>query len=184
MDEITELVLNAQNGNESALEILLKKFEPLINSVSKKYSNMCFSDTKENEEFISESRLAFYKAVSTYDVSRGGATFGLYAKRCIENKLISCVRKLNSKKRRKSEEIANDSVESPQDALIRRENEKKLLEISDKILSKYEKKIFLLYLRGNKPRDIVKIAGKDKRSVDNALYRIKSKLKREIKYDT
>ena len=181
MDEMTELVLNTKNGSESALSALLKKYEHLINSISKKYSDMCFSNTKENEDFFQESIIAFNNAITTYDIERCNITFGAYAKICIKNRLISCVRKANSKKRKVREETTDNSVISLQDTFIMREQEKKMLSISKNVLSEYEKKIFLLYLKGNKPRDIVKITGKGKRSVNNALYRIRAKLKQEIK---
>ena len=180
MDEMTELVLNAKNGSESAFKALLKKYEHLINSISKKYSDMCFSNTKENEDFFQESIIAFNNAIATYDIE-GNITFGAYAKICIRNRLISCVRKSNSKKRRNRDNITKDNQISPQDTLIFKEQEKKMLALSEEVLSEYERKIFLLYIKGNKPRDIVKMTGKGKRSVDNALYRIKTKLKREIK---
>ena len=57
------------------------------------------------------------------------------------------------------------------------------LEDNEKViseLSSYEKSVLMLYLNGHSYREIGLALNKSEKSVDNALYRIKSKLKKLI----
>jgi RNA polymerase sporulation-specific sigma factor len=69
-------------------------------------------------------------------------------------------------------------LENPQDALIVRELEKKLFSLAKDRLSPYEKKIFGYYLAGERAKEISKKVTRSEKSVNNAIYRIKAKLKR------
>ena len=161
MDEINELIAEAKNGNGEAFEKICKKYAGLINSMSRKYSDMCQSHGTENEDFLQA-----------------------YARVCIRNRLISCIRMLNSKKRRKSELGKEYSDDSLQDDVLKRELGEKMMRLADDKLSPYEKKIFALYAEGLRAKEISGRTGKSEKSVNNAIYRIKSKLKRTVKDDT
>jgi len=50
----------------------------------------------------------------------------------------------------------------------------------EKELSSFEKQVLDLYLTGMKYSQIARVLGKDDKSTDNALQRIKAKLKRAI----
>ena len=50
----------------------------------------------------------------------------------------------------------------------------------EKELSSFEKQVLDLYLTGMKYTQIAKVLGKDEKSTDNALQRIKNKLKKLI----
>ncbi|MGM9665710.1 MAG: sigma-70 family RNA polymerase sigma factor [Eubacteriales bacterium] len=184
MDEINELIAEAKNGNGEAFEKICKKYAGLINSMSRKYSDMCQSHGTENEDFLQEAKMAFYKATMTYDAGEKNVSFGAYAKVCIRNRLISCIRMLNSKKRRKSELGKEYSDDSLQENVLKKELGEKMMRLADDKLSPYEKKIFALYAEGLRAKEISGRTGKSEKSVNNAIYRIKSKLKRTVKDDT
>ena len=179
MDENVSLVVMARAGDESAFEELLRKYQGLLVSMSKKYSDMCQEPLRENEDFLQEAKIAFFNAVNTYDEKQNRA-FGAYAKVCIRNKLISCVRVLNSKKRKKSIDLSvrdNDDT-SIQEKAISKERKKELYQIARQHLSRYEYLIFEMYSSGQKAKEISAKIGKSEKSVNNAICRMKSKLSR------
>ena len=104
-------------------------------------------------------------------------TFGAYAKKCISNRLISLVRKNKSQKRKRGELKITSSVPSPDDVYLTKELGTKLLALAENSLSPYEKKIFVLYLDGKRASEISKHVGKSEKSVNNAIFRVKAKLK-------
>ena len=128
--------------------------------------------------------LALYKAVQTYDPECGkDISFGLYAKICINNALISILRKYKSEQRRqkrareKAEKVSND----PLYELINAENENELYSVIRAELSDFEKEVFDLYIVGKSAREIAERLGREEKSVSNALYRMKVKIKGLLK---
>lgn len=177
MEDILELVEKVRGGDGVAFEALLSKYDALLKSMAQKYSYMCSTSSRQYDDFMQEGKMAFYNAVLTYK-SEIGVTFGAYAKACVKNKLVSCVRAINSQKRQKrSDSKENIDLENPQDALLMRELEKKLFSLAQDCLSAYEKKIFAFYMKGERAKEISLKIGKSERSVNNAIYRIKVKLK-------
>ena len=73
------------------------------------------------------------------------------------------------------EEILQDDIASPEQLLIEKEKFKEFKEQ----LSNMEKKVLQLYLEGNNYTSIARMLGKSDKSIDNALSRIRQKLKRK-----
>ena len=69
---------------------------------------------------------------------------------------------------------------SPEEMVIDRENVKNLERTIEKELSTFEKEVLDLHLTGMGYAQIAKVLGKDEKSADNALQRIKGKLKKVI----
>ena len=65
---------------------------------------------------------------------------------------------------------------SPDDEIIERENYEEILTKIKRALSPLELKVLTLYLKGNSYQTISKMVGKNTKSVDNSLHRIKNKL--------
>lgn len=181
MDELVKLILSARNGNEYSFALLCEKYKMLINSLSKKYSNMCADEQVELEDFLQESKIAFDKAISTYDIN-SNITFGSYAKVCIRNGLVSLLRKCRSKKSRK-EEFNEEEIgdETALDSIAKRELRQQLLQHAEGLLSPLEKKIFMMLCAEMSIKEISKSINKSIRSVNNAIYRARRKLKKEFK---
>lgn len=181
-NNVTELIIKARNGDDSAFECLCNTYNALIDSMAKKYSEMYPDKNLVNEfkdDFLQEAKLAFYNAVLNFNISEGKVTFGAYAKTCIRNRLVSYLRKAGCKKRQKI--ISGDSIvgETPQDTVIQRELEKKLLTLAETVLSNYEMRILKMYVSGAKTKEISAKIGKNEKSVYNAIFRIRSKLKKQ-----
>ncbi|MBQ4510846.1 MAG: sigma-70 family RNA polymerase sigma factor [Clostridia bacterium] len=187
MNEITELLIKVRNNDDSAFEILCGKYNALIDSMSKKYSEMYPGEvdiSSIRDDFSQEAKLAFYNACLKFNIENDKVTFGAFAKTCIRNRLVSYLRCASSKKRRKSKSNDEDNTKSLQDTVIQRELEEKLISLAEKVLSNYELRIFRMYARGAKAKEISAKIGKDEKSVNNAIFRIRSKLKKQSNLDT
>jgi RNA polymerase sporulation-specific sigma factor len=187
MDEINQLLIKVRDNDDSAFEILCKKYTALIDSMSKKYSEM-HPDNSDmgsiRDDFSQEAKLAFYKACLNFDIDNGKVTFGAYSKTCIRNRLVSCLRRASSKKRQKIKDNDEGVSESLQDTVVKRELEEKLISLAEKVLSNYELRIFKMYAHGARAKEISAKIGKDEKSVNNAIFRIRSKLKKQSNIDT
>ena len=72
---------------------------------------------------------------------------------------------------------AADATSDPAFRLIERENEEALRELIARNLSDFEKQVGENYLAGKSSKQISEEIGKSERSIDNALYRIRKKLR-------
>ena len=177
------LLVAIKNGDKAAFDKLLEKYEPLILSECAKVL-VKFPDFKEDEEEMrQEGRLALYKAVMAYE-ENGDVTFGLYAKICIKNRLVSYLRKLRTARRRAAKIAAakpnSDSSSSAEVFFWALEKSEKLKKILDEEASQYEKKVFLMYLKKTPYVQIADALGKSVKSVDNAITRVKAKIKKRL----
>ena len=178
---VSSLIAAVKNGDKVAFEQLLESYEPLIGAecsgVLSKFPD--FSD--EEEEMRQEGRLALYNAAMAYE--EGQVTFGLYAKICIHNRLISYLRKLRTARRRQARILSqgSSSVSKVTEAeLLFSDDTKGFKKIFDEVTSPYEKKVFLMYLDKMSYAEISAAVGKPIKSVDNAIARVKSKLKKRL----
>ena len=177
--DINGLLKEARGGNDSAFSELLEIYEPLLLSMVAKYS-LEYGESDDKEDLLQDLRVAFYKAVRGYDSDRSTVEFGLYARICPKNALISRYRL----KKGHSVEILpiEDAVgiystEHPGDGVIENESFQAVQSLINSNLSDYEKSVWNLYLDGDSPKQIAKRLGKDAKSISNALSRIRAKLR-------
>jgi len=181
--EIKELILSAQKGNESSLNELISKYEPLMSSLLTKYSSIAVYND-DREDIKQEMLIVFCNAAMKYDLTQSEVDFGLYAKICIERSLISQIRA--AKRRLKIESVAiGDGLdigdtEDPSAKIIEAENIREILSLINKSLSEYENKVWNLHLSGLGSADIANEMNRDVKSIDNALFRIRAKLRRAL----
>ena len=179
-EKLYELISRARDGSLEALNELKGMYAPLIESQIQKHmlDDMTAQDLVDIRE---ESLIIFCNAVCNYDPS-AGVEFGLYAKICIENGLISFVRSYFRRKKRSvlPLERAEGSVESPNflQSIVDEENAAELVRAISTRLSNYENRVWWMYVSGMSVSDIsVALGGADPKSVSNAIYRIRKKLK-------
>ena len=80
------------------------------------------------------------------------------------------------------DEIFSDNSTSPEDLVIEQEKFKEFMEKLDDKLSKMERNVLNMYLNGDNYLQIAQIMNKEPKSIDNALQRIRQKI-RTLKYD-
>ena len=178
---MSNLLDSVKNGDKLAFEQLLEDYEPLIaaecTSVVAKFPD--FAD--EAEEMRQEGRLALYKAAMAY--KDGEVTFGLYAKICIKNRLISYLRKLRTAKKRQAKISAHPvGIRAEQSAacFLRSDDGKVYRELLEGLTSPYEKKVFCMYLDKMSYADIAASLGKSVKSVANAIARVRAKIRAHV----
>ena len=180
--DILPLLAHAKEGDQAAFDTLLAQYTPLIEHrlaiARTRRSDILPEDEKDLRQ---EAHLAFYRALLAYNADQHEVSFGLYAKICIENALISALRKI-----RPAEEtidydtltaIPADSREDPSQRLREQEDYEALCHRIARALSPFENAIWQRYIAGMTAPDIARQLGKDTRSIHNAIYRIRNKLR-------
>lgn len=189
-----ELISYAISENsEDAMDLIYKKYEPLIIAFSKKMLPFC-SGGLEMNDLIQEGRLGLNNAINRFDENKN-ITFYTFARTCIERKIISAVlatRRLKHKILNESVSIEtkhNDSEHTyadyflkdesndPEKLLIETEREKSLSGLIKDQLTNFELQVFELKLGQFTYDEISSILDKNNKAVDNALQRIKTKLR-------
>jgi len=169
----TDLIPAAKAGDDAAFSELCREYAPLIDSMTTKYGRFLEEAGEGREDLRQEASVAFYRALVTFDTTQSKVSFGLYAKICIRNRMVSLLRRARSRKKKKPRKEEIPSVGSQN--LIDREA---LLSLADCVLTNFEKTVFFHYVNGKSYRDIALSLGVPVKSVDNALFRAKSKLRR------
>ncbi len=175
-DAQLDLINAARAGDEGAFEALLEVYEPLIDAMSRSFATAS-DDSESGEDLRQEACIALYKAVQSYDSTQDEVSFGLYAKLCVRNRLISYTRKL---RRRESVLPLEERIKTEEDVaqgVVAEEAYMELYRRIEAILSPYENHVWWLYLSGQTTGAIAAKLGKDERSVQNAIYRIRKKLR-------
>lgn len=183
---LQSLIRAAQQNDDNAFEELLNRYTPLIESVTLQFATQNTS-SQDREDLRQEAILGFYKALTRFDTEQNEVQFGLYAKECIRNRLISYMR--TEKKRVRvfpleTEESADiaDAEQDPVNRLVEQENYLALYDQICRSLSPYENRVWWMYLSGRTAAEIGNQLGKDARSVQNAVYRIRRKLRAVLPY--
>ena len=190
-----QLVKMAQEGSETAEEILIEKYKRLAKGKAKIY----FIVGAEAEDVVQEGMIGLYKAIRDYDVEKE-TVFRSFASVCIDRQLYNAVKGANRLKNsplntyisldipvdaRGNEENGAATlgemlewvgVSNPEDILIDRERVGKIEQYIRQNLSEFEQKVVNLYVDGMNYQQIAKELEKTPKSIDNALQRIKKKL--------
>ena len=178
--ELENLLLNIRRGSDEAFEALLENYLPLVDSMSDKYARKIdFDDLGSlTQEFRQEARLALYKAALSYEIGNDGVSFGLYAKICIRNAMVSELRKLASSERKKRKAAMNAKVAGDEpDGIEEKMSLLEILKSADCGLSEYEKEVIGMVLNGRSVAQIAAETGKSAKSVSNAVFRAKRKVR-------
>ena len=190
-----ELLDYIAEGNEDANNIIIKKYEPLINKIAIKMLPFCKNNGLEKSDLIQEGMIGLNHAIERYQ-EKEDVLFYTYAKKCIERKIISVVIASNRNKNRiLNESISYDDDEnlllkfiksqtpSPEEEILNLELEEDLFIRIKSVLTDLEEQVFSLLISGFKLKEIAEILDKDYKSIDNAIQRIKNKIKNSFNED-
>lgn len=189
-----EIVMMIHNGDNGAQEFIMNKYKNLVRIKARTY----FLIGADKEDIIQEGMIGLYKAIRDFNNEKKGS-FSTFAELCINRQILSAIKAANRQKHiplnssLSLNNAANEDSETfidllsdggltnPEEMLINREN---LYRTESKIyhsLSKLERKVLTLYLRGKSYTDIAKIMEREEKSIDNALQRIKRKVWKILK---
>ena len=178
---VRELIQNFRSGDEDDFAKLLEMYSPLIESSVSKYAGM-YDSLDDTDDLRQEATVVFYNSIMTYELDQNEVEFGLYAKICITNALISQLRMRKKRENERPSDIFSDEFfvrdsEDPLRKILEQESVKKLYSVIRENLSDFEYRVWRLYMSGRSAREIGDVVGKDEKSVSNAIYRIRVKLR-------
>ena len=174
-----ELIARIRSGETGVTEYLLEKYKPLV----KKQARTMYLMGGENEDLIQEGMIGLFRAISTY--RQGEGSFYGFALICINRQMYTAVQASARKKHEPlnayislDEEPQMPLEDSPETMLLLQEKEGKREDMIARHLSSLEKKVLALYLEGMSYGQIAEQIGRPEKSVDNAIQRLKKKLKK------
>ena len=179
-----ELIGKLRAGRRDVADYLVEKYKGLV----RQKARTMYLIGGETDDLIQEGMIGLFKAVQNYD-SGNEASFQTFARLCIDRQLYKAVSGSNRQKHQPlntyvslSQEEGTDHLEelweqSPETIVIARENVDDLETQIRRCLSPLENQVLELYLLGEDYSQISKTLGKTKKSVDNALQRIKVKVR-------
>lgn len=172
-NEISELLAKIKNGEESAIEQLLSEYTPLTEAKTAEYKGIL-----EEDDIRQLCAIGLFEAAQSFseEKAKGKVTFGLYAKLCVRNRILSEVRKLGPAFEQVEEDVTTDGSSMEED-VIRKQDLSDSLSKARKKLTPYEDKVLRLYLKTGSYDEVAAELGKTRKSVDNAMSRIRSKFR-------
>lgn len=182
-DGIRELVLRARSNEGAAFEQLMARYRPMLESAVRRYA-----PEGQEDDARQEALTGFYRAVLTFDASQPEVAFGLYAKICVTRALISHAREALRRARQTADPAEYedylrhlaDTSSDPAQQLIDEENIRSLRSLIRENLSDYENSVWDMHTSGMSSGEIAARLGRDERSINNALYRIRRKLREAL----
>ena len=179
-----ELVYLAQEQNEEALEYLYQKYDKLIKwLIFKRFFNLIKLGIDLNDVY-NWCLNALNNAIKSYNADNN-AIFSTYATTIVENSIKNYLRN-NCKTNEKLNIVIEPFYENhyntdPYYTLSDQEHLSELLIAIKNALSPFEYKVYVLLLNNLKYQDIAKKLNKTPKQIDNAIQRIKNKLKMVLK---
>ncbi len=188
-----ELLIRARDGEEEITEYLMDKYKNLVRS---KAATM-FILGADKDDLIQEGMIGLFKAVRDYDSGRD-ASFYTFAELCISRQMYTAIQASGRKKHsplntyvsiyQENDEdgaglidaLENKKERNPEDILIDQENVEAIESIIENDLSSFEKQVLELSMTGMGYVEIAKLLGKDGKSTDNALSRVKMKIRKGL----
>lgn len=194
-----ELIVRLRDGESNITDFIMDKYKNLVRSKAK----TMYILGADTEDLIQEGMIGLFKAIRDYDIGRD-ASFFTFAELCVSRQMYTAVQASRREKhvplntyislysvnasgeREEGEEtplinaIASRNGINPEEMLIDKENVENLERKIEQELSGLEKEVLDLYLVGMSYSQIARILGRDEKSTDNALQRIKMKVKKII----
>lgn len=179
-----ELASLAAAGDDESMALLISKVMPVAKAKASKHGSPRLSA----EDLIQEGMLGFLDAVKSFRIDKG-VPFKAYAETCINNRIISAVRAhFNHKNAALTNAV---SIEEETDTLLSRSDDpanivsekygsEHLKNLIDSGLSDFEKQVIALRLQDKSYAQIAVSLDCSEKAVDNALQRIRKKIRSKI----
>lgn len=171
---LEEILLGIRNGRHEDFDALRRKYAPLIASTAASFEQ---SGGGSRVDLTEEAESALLRAALSYDIDNCKVSFGLYAKICIRNALVSFRRAKLSRERREKSSADAESRKRRRRTELDGVDADEILERIGGELSDYERAVLLKYTDGNSAAQTAAELGTSERSVNNALYRARRKLR-------
>lgn len=185
-----ELIDKLRLGDERIVDFILDKYKPLV----RKKANAMYLIGGDTDDLIQEGMIGLFKAIRDYNKEKESSFFH-FAELCISRQLYTVVEAYNRKKHaplnsyislysgtNEDGVVLADSLtaavtEDPEQLMIDQENMVLFLEKVKERLSKMETEVLDYYLTGLNYQQIAEEMKKSPKAIDNALQRIKVKIR-------
>lgn len=195
-----EIVDRIQKGDQPAIDYLMEKYKHLVRSKAK----ALFLIGGDRDDLIQEGMIGLYKAIRDYQADRDNSFFN-FADLCVSRQIYSAIKASNRKKNiplntyislytpaygENSDMEEKESlvdiihqkyISNPEELVIDKENTSMIEYELVRRLSDLEKQVLSLYMQDLKYLQIAEVLGKEPKTIDNALTRIKTKLNQVLK---
>ena len=190
-----ELIERLRNGEEAISDYLCGRYKNLVRGKAKSM----FILGGDTEDLIQEGMIGLFKAMRDYDSGRD-ASFFTFADLCVSRQMYTAVKASRRKKhiplndyvsfyvegagqedgeeRNLLEELTNGNSANPEELFLDKERVIYLQNAIANELSPFEKQVLDLYMTRMSTSQIAKVLGRSEKSTDNALQRLKSKIKK------
>ena len=192
------LVLMAKAGDELAYEEICSRYKNLVKIKARPY----FILGADRDDIVQEGMIGLFKAIRDYDEGKQ-ANFRTFSDMCITRQIITAIQHATRNKHiplnsyiSLSRPIDGDTpdrtllditpsglIDNPEDSVIGRENFEIMLKQMEESLTDFEMQTLLLFIDGKSYEEIAKEIGRSRKSVDNALQRIKRKMQKTVPKD-
>ena len=184
-----ELLDYIYSCNEDANEILLYKYRPLIVSIAKKMLKYCNGGVDLNDQ-VQEGMLGLNDAINSFRDDKE-TNFGTYARLCIERRIYSLAKSTRTYKNKILNESISiededdltidrflmDNSSNPDSMISENDFQNDIITKLESQLTDLEKRVLELKKNDFNYKEIADILEKEPKAIDNALQRIKNKLK-------
>ncbi len=181
VDNLSSLLDDVKSAKPLSFDAVYSLYLPLMQSAVAKCMKAYGTPEDEHDDLFQEAAIALYKAALSFDTGKG-TSFGLYAKICIQHRITSFIR--GNKKSAFTETVPYEfycdegAIDTPESLFINKESIGELNKKIDSTLTEFESSVFRLYLEDLSYDDIARALSVPKKSVDNAIGRIKAKLRK------
>ncbi|MGN0413014.1 MAG: RNA polymerase factor sigma-70 [Lachnospiraceae bacterium] len=191
-----ELIVLLRDGETQITDYIIEKYKDLVRRKTKSMYIL----GADHDDLLQEGMIGLFKAIRDYDAGRD-ASFYTFAELCITRQVYTAVQASNRKKHSflntyvslyegkdaKDDEpleliqaLVSNDTRNPEEMVIDRENLEHLENCIEQELSPFEKQVLELYLTGMSYTEIARVLGKTDKATDNAMQRVKAKIKKFI----
>jgi RNA polymerase sporulation-specific sigma factor len=188
-----QLVLRARNGDEAALDQLMRRYTGFVRLKASSY----FLAGGDSEDLIQEGLIGLYKAVRDFRTDKE-TSFRSFAELCVTRQIITAIKTATRFKHQPlnqyvsfshtpagqdtdgectlGDALPGSAVEEPSVVVISTEELQSLVFTLGTGLSKLESEALRLYLEGSSYEEMAVDLSCDTKTIDNALQRVKRKI--------
>jgi RNA polymerase sporulation-specific sigma factor len=191
--EDLQLVLKARNGDDAALDALMRRYTSFVRLKASSY----FLVGGDGEDLVQEGLIGLYKAVRDFRADKE-TSFRSFAELCVTRQIITAIKSATRYKHAPlntyvsfshtpagqdiegectlGDALPGPSIDDPSVRVISTEELQSLVGCLGTTLSGLESEALRLYLDGNSYEQMAETLGCDCKTIDNALQRVKRKI--------
>ncbi len=189
-----QLIRKLREGDTAIMDYIISKYKYLVIRAAK----AMYLLGGENDDLIQEGMIGLFKAVRDFDINQD-TSFYSFAELCISRQMYTAIKlsqrqkhiPLNSyislydvksvdfedKQSPLIEQLEAETNNNPEELFLDKERMLMLVHELNERLSDMERRVLRLYLKGEDYRSIAELLEKSPKSIDNALQRIRQKMR-------